>query len=151
MTVIYTRKEVEEGTAIEALAPLLPLISCDQTVIEGKGRLSIVILGYDEENRTIGEIVELRKWFGLLTEQFPYWAHFCKRNDEMRCFVLSLLCGIFVERRISVDMVHVTIDPWQEMEVVERLIGQSLLLYREVGITKKESRRFEREMRDWFQ
>ena len=48
-------------------------------------------------------------------------------------------------------MGQVTIDPWEEMEVVERLIGQSLLLYREVGITKKESRRFEREMRDWFQ
>lgn len=151
MLVIFTRKEIEDGSAIESVVPLLPLVSNDQTVIEGEGKLEIIIRGYEDDERALGEIVEIRRWFAKLTEQFPYWGHFCQRSNTMRLMVLSLLCDIAVERRVADEVMIVVIDATQAAVVAEQLIGRAVTLYHEVGIRRKDTIRLVSAMRNWFQ
>lgn len=57
-----------------------------------EGRLGFVFAGWDDDERHIAEIPEIRAYFAALTEAWPYWLHFGEKVGDTLPRVLSLLC-----------------------------------------------------------
>lgn len=130
--IVLNREQIGSGDIVHAFRSLLPLIDHRDSVIKHAGALSITVRGYDDEPGLLCEIPAVRKWMTSLTEQFPYWIHFCV--DEDLILILSLIAPISIERRISTETIRVRYPLATIEALLGKMIRHSLELYAEVGI-----------------
>lgn len=65
-----------------------------------ENKLMIVIDGYDDDDRELFEIQEIRDYFFTLDKLFPYWFYFLKRDVEQIHSPLKLIAMLLVPCKI---------------------------------------------------
>lgn len=93
-TVIFLhidREEVESGSVKGTLGVLKPLIGDRASILSAEGCVSLLFGGYDNDPRPLHSIPEVRSWFAMLTDQWPYWSVFANRTDETTGLIIALL------------------------------------------------------------
>ena len=136
MQIVITREEIESGNVFSSLRALLPLIDNKESVLANAARLTVVIRGFADDDRLLCENQQLRSWMAALTEQFPYWLHFCPEAEWV--FLFSLLTPVQVARRISTQSVSVHFNSLATERMMASMIRQTLQLYEDVGLTSLE-------------
>lgn len=90
----FSRKEVEKGLIGDAL-DRLRLISDDrEKFCRFENSVVFFFQGYDQDPREVQEIPEVVHFFRALTNQWPYWLHFIRRDIKEKdnlALVLRLL------------------------------------------------------------
>lgn len=70
-----SRAEVE-GRRTEGVLTLLRKLLVPEVALRAQGRLILVIDGYDDDERELYMIPEVREWFREVDREFPYWLFF---------------------------------------------------------------------------
>jgi hypothetical protein len=72
-----TRKQIEAFDHLETLS-FLNLVK--ENALKYEGKLNIWISGYDNDERELNEIIEVKIFFDFLDRCFPYWFFFLIRT-----------------------------------------------------------------------
>lgn len=68
--------EIQSGDVRTVLTPLQGFLQNRNAVVNGRGRVSLMFEGYDDDPRDVYDIPEIRRYAKLLDEEFPYWFYF---------------------------------------------------------------------------
>jgi len=81
---VISRQQVDRVDIESSLGFLRNLIPSDQPdhIWANKGRLSLVISGYDTDPRELYEIPEVCRYMRLLDAEWPFWLFFLNQVDE---------------------------------------------------------------------
>jgi hypothetical protein len=89
---VVSRRDVEAGDLTEILGSLNHLISTTEIARSYRERVDIAFEGYDQYQRELWEIREVREFVYKLDEQFPYWLFFLdKKLLGLRCLAWCFL------------------------------------------------------------
>lgn len=92
ITVVISRKEVEDEDIEPALGTLRRFLHSPKIVAEYFERLDIVFHGYDQDSRELFEIPEVRNYVYKLDNKFPFWLFFLSKYDlGLQCLLLCFL------------------------------------------------------------
>ncbi len=90
------REEIETSNFIGFEKLLLWLTASEEMILKNRGKFLIAVFGYDEDERELCEIPEIRKWFTSVLPIFKYWGYFLSMEDYSRQFsamaVLTACC-----------------------------------------------------------
>ena len=89
--VVCDSADVTAGDISAVLSALKSLSSDRSSAMSAEGAVTLVFHGYDDDPRELEAIPEVRKWFALLFEAWPYWSFFASRIDQTVPLVLTLL------------------------------------------------------------
>lgn len=89
-----TRADIEAQNVVPALASLNKLVASKQALDASNGTISLMVSGYDDDPRELYVIPEVRQYFHVLDDQFPYWFHVCARIDHTLRLLLMMLVEI---------------------------------------------------------
>lgn len=87
------REDIEELNVSKyqnILSSFYPSVLITHDICE---RLQIKILGYEEDNRELWQIPQVRRFFELLNESFPYWFYFLDKKTDNLYFITMCLCS----------------------------------------------------------
>ena len=146
---VFTREEVMQMNTESSAASLAPLVANAQMVCAYEGRIEYLFRGYEDDDRVLVEIPEVREFFERLTDTFPYWLHFCVRSHAMSQQVLALLTPATITRRVIGHTIAVEIDPRHGMSAGKSLIESTVRLYRKHRIARVTQARMVDEMRNF--
>jgi hypothetical protein len=87
-----SRAEVETGRTEGILTLLRKLLNPD-VALRARGRLILIIDGYDDDKRELYMIPEVREWIREVDREFPYWLFFMDLGPRSTlAFVMFALC-----------------------------------------------------------
>jgi hypothetical protein len=87
--------DVQSGDITTVLSPLQDFLKSRNAVIGGRGRVSLMFEGYDDDPRDVYDIPEIRRYAKALDEKFPYWFYFVSLHVQSTLQVLALcLCRV---------------------------------------------------------
>ena len=78
--IVITRQEVESVNITRPLNLLQPLLASPQTARSHFEKIDVAFDGYDDDNRELFEIPDVRDFVFKLDEAFPYWFYFLSKN-----------------------------------------------------------------------
>lgn len=88
-------EDIQTGDVATVLSALQGFLENRETVINGRGRVTLLFEGYDDDLRDVFDIPEIRRYAKALDEQFPYWFYFACLDCGSTLQVLSLcLCQV---------------------------------------------------------
>jgi hypothetical protein len=88
-------EDIQTGDVTTVLSALQGFLQNRETVINGRGRVTLFFEGYDDDPRDVYDIPEIRRYAKTLDEQFPYWFYFLCLGGGSTLQVLSLcLCRV---------------------------------------------------------
>jgi len=91
VVVTITREDIEAGNTGPALRSLNRLINSREALEASDGTVSLLVSGYDDDPRELHLIEEVRTYFRLLDENFPFWFHVCTRIEHTLRLLFTLL------------------------------------------------------------
>ena len=77
---IASHSDVVTANTQEMLESLNRINSTRETALHFRGAVDIAIDGYNDDNRELFEVPEVRGYYKLLTEQFPYFFFYLNLN-----------------------------------------------------------------------
>lgn len=126
MLITFERGDVEQGLTGAALDQLLS-ISDDHTLREElEGKLRFAFAGWSNTSHLPCEIPECRRFFSLLTADWPFWFHFLPKGSHDIPSALSLLCD--VEKIVGNDGVKVSFKDAKSLQLACNQLRDGLLL-----------------------
>ena len=93
-----SRQEIESCNYTSSLERLMVMTDSRENTLRYREALILQITGYDADPRELAEILEVRKFFASLTNEWPNWFWFLTREQGMVSLVMSLLCKVKVHR-----------------------------------------------------
>jgi hypothetical protein len=93
-----TRREVEAGQIGSVLERLHHLTDSAKNVHRYRESLIFQVRGYDQDERELPEIPEVRAYFARLVSEWPHFVWFMARGMGGMALLLSLLCQVKVIR-----------------------------------------------------
>lgn len=137
MQLVFSKEEVISGLTGKALDQLLTISDCPDLRVTMAGALSFVFQGWCDDDRGIMEIPECRRFFSMLTENWPFWFHFLKKGETEFGMALGLLSP--VELKIMRTGVTVRFTDQQHLQTVcSRLIDGLTLLLSHMGVDREQ-------------
>lgn len=133
---VISRQQVEELDLDESLDFLHSLVSTAHPdhAWAYKGRLSLVISGYDTDPRELFEIPEVCRYLRALDEQWPFWLFFFNQvDDSIKLIALCLASSI----EIVPGAAH--IDPDGLRRFMERAFTAVNYLFESYGFPDSEN------------
>jgi hypothetical protein len=100
--VTITRDDIEQCNTEQALASLNQLVASPEALAASNGTISLLVSGYDDDPRELHMIPEVREYFKILDEGFPYWFHVCTRIEHS----LRLLFMVLVDMTPVMGAAH---------------------------------------------
>ena len=88
------RAWVEAGDLAPALGALQRLLVNSDAVLAFRGRLHLFVDGYDEDERELWAIPEVRTYIRALDAQFPYWLWFMDPHDPTVFLFVACCCEV---------------------------------------------------------
>ena len=103
---VISRQQVESGDTQDPMVFLQHLVSNANTALEFKGRVSLIVDGYNDDARELFEIPEVRRYISALDGLWPYWFMFLSQADDSIKTLESCLCDTIevIPGVASVDM-----------------------------------------------
>jgi hypothetical protein len=92
IVVVISRQEVETGDTSSVASVLKSCIASPERALSLFEKLDIAFHGYDQDQREVFEIPEVRKYVSLLDQEFPFWLFFLTKEKLglqaiMLCFM----------------------------------------------------------------
>jgi hypothetical protein len=132
---VISRQQVEAldlDESLDFLRSLVPTAHPDHAWAY-KGRLSLVIAGYDTDPRELFEIPEVCQYLRALDEQWPFWLFFFNQvDDSIKLIALCLASSIEVVPGVA----H--IDPEGLRRFMERAFTAVNYLFESYGFPESE-------------
>ena len=91
VVITLERDEIERQDTAPVLESLKRLTASRQALEASNGTISLMVSGYDEDPRELHLIPEVRHYFQLLDDQFPFWCHICTRIEHSLRLVFTML------------------------------------------------------------
>ena len=107
---VITTEAVYQGDGPVVLGiPHEDVISCDVTtvanalngfldsrarVIRGRGRITLIVEGYDDDPRDLYDTPEVRRYLATLDSAFPFWFYFADPNTPTLKLLALCLCRV---------------------------------------------------------
>lgn len=88
---VFQRSFIEDMDVRPVAAALKRLVKDRDATIENAGSLVFSFDGWESDPRQAYQIPEIRAWFAMLTEMFPYWFVVCDRTGTTIPFIFLLL------------------------------------------------------------
>ena len=100
---IEIHREEIENLDIEGLVTLQKRLTANEDMVKKcKGKLTFVIIGYDEDSRELYEIPEVRQWAKLALHEFKYWGYFLNMDGDIsKYYGLGVLFSCCVDYKIA--------------------------------------------------
>lgn len=92
--VTIERNDIERQNTAPALESLERLIASRQALEASNGTISLMVSGYDDDPRELHLIPEVRCYFQVLDDQFPFWCHICTRIEHSLRMVFTMLAEL---------------------------------------------------------
>lgn len=105
-----TRAEVEQQRWVGIVERLRALSRSQESALQYQGSVRIVVDGYNDDPRELGEIPEVKFLFRKLTQEWPCWFWFLERGIGQMTLLLSLLSEVvvrFQETNVAHEIVNV--------------------------------------------
>jgi hypothetical protein len=65
-----------------------------ERVVWGRGRITLIFEGFDDDPRDVRNIPEIRRYIEKLDEQFPYWFYFADLDAHTLNVLALCLCPV---------------------------------------------------------
>ena len=93
LLIIRASRPDVEAARTEPLLTLLRKLLNPEVALRAQGRLILVIDGYDDDERELDMIPEVREWMREVDREFPYWLFFMDLGPRSTLtFVAFALC-----------------------------------------------------------
>lgn len=133
---VITRQQIEAEDLESSLEFLRSLVPSDnpQRIWSHKGRLSLVISGYDADPRELFEIPEVRRYLRSIDEHWPFWLFFLNQADESIKVVAACLAST---EEVAPGLAH--IDPAGLQRFMERAFSAVNFIFETCGFPESEN------------
>jgi hypothetical protein len=104
-----SRHEIETGNYTSSLERLMVIADNRESALCYRESLLLLITGYDDDQRELPEIPEVRQFFTRLTNEWPHWLWFLSREQGTISLLMSLLCKIKIHRangRFGIEFIN---------------------------------------------
>lgn len=144
---IITRQQIEAEDSESSLEFLRSLVSTDnpQQIWSYKGRLSLVISGYDADPRELFKIPEVRRYLRSIDEHWPFWLFFLNQVDESIKVVVACLASTV---EVAPGLAH--IDPVGLNRFMERAFSAVNIIFETCGFPESENEALSRGVEQMF-
>lgn len=89
-----SRVEIEAALTGSAVDRLMQLSDAKHLTVALEGRISLVVDGFDDDQRELHQIPAVVAFIRAITKEWPYWAHFAARDDDTLPVVLRQLIDV---------------------------------------------------------
>lgn len=123
------REEIESGDYSGFMKLQKWLISSEKMILENKGKFFISVFGYDEDERELYQISEVREWFKNAVPIFKYWGYFLNMERQgikysgmglIRDFCVKIESQTYIKEKRGF---HVEFDHDELMQFWKYIIG----------------------------
>ncbi len=98
LTVVISRDEVEQHDTSGPIGVLKKMLQSPERIRTFRTRVNISFFGYDQDNRELFEIPDVRDYVTRLYSDFPYWLYFLAREcTGLQCLTLCMLPPFLTE------------------------------------------------------
>ncbi|MGV3604306.1 MAG: DUF4365 domain-containing protein [Dyadobacter fermentans] len=122
-----SREEIEALETRWFIELLEKLTINDEMVKRTKGKISFLIDGYNDDDREIYEIPEIRDWIKKVVPEFKYWGYFLNMEpylERLAGLRMIHLCSIDLyksETHKKINKKYVEYDPKQTVDLMTNL------------------------------
>ena len=152
IVVVLDQVNISVCNTAPAVAALRVLLLDPTRVRQFAGRVSFMFEGYESQKDELYQNPIVRAFVVRLTEQFPYWLHFVRKDDDS-LFVLTMCLigpdGLTVEQRPE-GRVHLNVNSDKFNDVVMTLFGHMNALYEEYGLSNAENSAMTQQVKRWL-
>lgn len=144
---VITRQQIEAEDMESSLEFLRSLVPTDnpQRIWSHKGRLSLVISGYDADPRELFEIPEVRRYLRSIDEHWPFWLFFLNQVDDSIKVVAACLASTV---EVAPGLAH--IDPAGLQRFMERAFSAVNFIFETCGFPESENEALSRGVEQLF-
>ena len=86
--------DVLSSETITVLTALNSFLETRERVVWGRGRITLIFEGFDDDPRDVWNIPEIRRYIKKLDEQFPYWFYFADLEANTLKVLALCLCRV---------------------------------------------------------
>jgi hypothetical protein len=91
---IIDRSDVENLNLAPYLSPLMAILKDRDAVIRRRQNVNVCFEGYNSDPRELYQIPEVRTFFSILDQQFPYWFYFINPASVFFEILMPCLCPL---------------------------------------------------------
>lgn len=152
IVVLLDQVNISVCNTAPAVAALRTLLLDPTRVRQFAGRVTIVFDGYDDQKGELYQNPIVRAFVVRLTEQFPYWLHFVRKDDDALFVLVMCLMGpedVTVEHQPG-GLVRLEVSPSKFNEVVMTLFENMNALYADYGLSDEENSAMTQKVKLWL-
>lgn len=152
IVVLLDRVNISVCNTVPAVAALRTLLLDPARVRQFAGRVTFVFDGYDDEKDELYQNPIVRAFIVRLTEQFPYWLHFVRKDDDALFVLVMCLMGpegVAVEHHPG-KRVRLEVNSDKFNEVVLTLFEHMNALYADYGLSDAENSAMTQQVKRWL-
>lgn len=144
---VITRQQIEAEDLESSLEFLRSLVPTDnpQRIWSYKGRLSLVISGYDADPQELFETPEVCRYLRSIDEHWPFWLFFLNQVDESIKVVAACLASTV---EVAPGLAH--IDPAGLQRFMERGFSAVNFIFETCGFPESENEALSRGLEQLF-
>jgi hypothetical protein len=86
--------DVQACDTTTVLTALNSFLETQERVAWGRGRITLIFEGFDDDPRDVWNIPEIRRYIEKLDEQFPYWFYFADLDAHTLKVLALCLCRV---------------------------------------------------------
>lgn len=152
IVILLDQVNISVSNTAPAVAALRVLLLDPARVRQFAGRVTFVFDGYDDQKNELYQNPIVRAFVVRLTEQFPYWLHFVRKDDDALFVLVMCLMGpdgVTVEHRPG-GRVRLAMDSDKFNDVVMTLFGHMNALYEDYGLSDAENSAMTQQVKRWL-
>ncbi len=136
VVLVISREQIETGNQFEVLQFLFALVPTDNPshAWSLKGRVSLVISGYNSDERELYEIPEVCEYLRSIDQEWPFWFFFLSQADES-IKVVAMCLG--KATKVAPGLTRFDQDAWSTF--MERSFSAVNYLFDTYGFPESES------------
>ncbi len=148
----FSRCKVEVGDLTDFLTRFAPeSLPRDQRLAQLMDALVFCVEGYDEDEREIHSIPEVRAFYRKFHEAWPYWLYFCNLDqDVLRTMVLCCMESFVALKKDDQPDVMVEFDPPELLRFISRDFAPMNAMCERAGLSEEQIERRTRAVFEYF-
>ena len=133
VVLMISRRQVQEHDLASVLESLKPFTAAREDAWLYRGQMALVVDGYNDDQRELVDIAEVRAFLKSLYEAWPYWGFFFNQVDDSIKLLGSCVCGSNFPGNGVIE-----IDGTKLVEFLRRGFGGMNLIFETFGFPEDE-------------
>ena len=130
---MISRRQVESADVASVLSKLKPFLASPEEAWRYRGQMTLVVDGYNDEQRELIDIPEVRTFLQLWNQHWPYWAFFLNQVDDSIKLLGCCVCGANFPGQGVIE-----IDGAKLVEFLRQGFGGMNLIFEKFGFPESE-------------